>query len=451
MRNKFFLYVGVVFCVLVIIFGLRAARGYTSRTKAKVQLPVAANVRVTPSDRQITTAQFMVDRAPTEPLGYNMLADAYMQKARETGDFSLNAKAEAALKHSFELETGNYDALKLQAKLLLTYHRFNEALEIAKRAQTTRPQDHDVYGALTDALVELGDYQAAVEATQKMVDLRPDTASYARVSYLRYLHGDTQGAVVAMREAAEAASPQDPESVAWCRVQLGKELINAGRFSDAEREFDRALFFFPDYHAALAAKAHARVIAGDLVRAVELYERAQQRVPLPDYSMALSDLYTKLGRESEARKQYELVEFIENAGALQVTYSRQIAFFWANHDQRLDEALSVAQNERRSRWDIYTSDLLAWCLYKKGRLDEAKASIDEALHLGTKDPLIYFHAGMIANARGDRRLAAQYLKNALAINPSFDILQAEVAKRTLEVAGSAVPKNAKSTLAANGE
>ncbi|MEP6911289.1 MAG: hypothetical protein ABI923_00960 [bacterium] len=162
------------------------------------------------------------------------------------------------------------------------------------------------------------------------------------------------------------------------------------------------------------------------------YERAQQRVPLPDYSIALGDLYAKLGRADEAKKQYELVQFIERTGAIQGTYSRQLAFFWANHDQRLDDALAIAQRERQSRSDIYTSDVLAWCLYKKGRLDEAKTSIDEALHLGTRDPLLLYHAGMIANARGERRLAANYLKKALATNPSFDILEADVAKRTLE-------------------
>lgn len=386
----------------------------------------------TPADKQINTAYSAIERLPSDPRGFNQLSAAFMQKARETGDFSLNVRAEAALQQSFSLRSDSYDAIKLQAKLLLTYHRFPEALEAAKRAQAIRPEDHDVYGALTDALVELGDYQAAVESAQRMVDLRPDTASYSRVSYLRYLHGDTQGAVAAMRAASEAANPQDPESVAWCRVQLGKELINAGELRDAEREFDRALYFFPDYHAALAAKAYARFLAHDSVQALDLYKRAQQRVPLPDYSIALGDLYMKLGQESEARKQYELVELIEKSGVTQGTYSRQLALFWANHGQRLDEALTIAQRERLTRWDIYTCDVLAWCLYKKGRLDEAKVSIDEALHIGTRDPLLLYHAGMIANARGEHRVGANYLRKALEINPSFDILEADIAKRTLD-------------------
>lgn len=420
--------------IVATVVGFRAASKSPLKTDSgrPAESKMHSGLLATPADKQINIAQAFIEKLPSDPRGFNLLGAAFMQKARETGDFALNSKAEEALKQSFTLSSDNYDAIKLQAKLLLAYHRFPEALELAKRAQALRPQDHDVYGALTDAQVELGDYHAAVESAQKMVDLRPDTASYSRVSYLRYLHGDTRGAVVAMRAASEAASPQDPESMAWCRVQLGKELINAGELRDAEREFDHALYLFPDYHAALAAKAYARFLAHDLIQAVEFYKRALQRVPLPDYSIALGDLYMKLGQESEAKKQYELVEFIEQTGATQGTYSRQLALFWASHNLRLDDALTIALSERRARWDIYTCDVLAWCLYKKGRMAEAKASMDEAVHLGTRDPMLLYHAGMIANARGERSVAARYLRQALEINPSFDILEAEIAKRTLE-------------------
>jgi tetratricopeptide (TPR) repeat protein len=154
-------------------------------------------------------------------------------------------------------------------------------------------------------------------------------------------------------------------------------------------------------------------------------------VPLPDYAAALGDLYTKLGRAEDARRQYELVEFVERTGAQGGTYTRQLAMFWADHDTRLDDALSVARSERASRSDIYTADLLAWCLYKKGEFAEAKAAMSEALRLGTRDPRLLFHAGMIADASGDHAGGAKYLRQALALNPSFDVLQADVARRAL--------------------
>src|SRR5262245_909033 len=145
--------------------------------------------------RSIHKSSNTISQPPQSADSYNRLAAAHMQKARETGDFSFNAKANDAIDRSLAVEPDNYDALKLRAKLQLTYHRFAEALETAHHAQTFRDDDHDVWGQITDALVELGDYPGAVRAAQTMVDLRPDSSSYARVSYLRSLHGDTRGAI----------------------------------------------------------------------------------------------------------------------------------------------------------------------------------------------------------------------------------------------------------------
>jgi cytochrome c-type biogenesis protein CcmH/NrfG len=141
----------------------------------------------TPADVRIQTAQRVVKQHPNQPESYDLLASAFMQKARETNDFGFNARAEAALGRSLEVAPDNYDALKLRAKLLLTYHRFTEALDLAQRLKTIRSDDHDVYGMLTDAQVELGDYPAAIQAAQQMVNLRPDVVRHTLESLI-YVH-----------------------------------------------------------------------------------------------------------------------------------------------------------------------------------------------------------------------------------------------------------------------
>ena len=431
MRKKFFLIVIPGIIIGVILSLLVMAVSKPARPEAELLQPVQSD-KNTFSDRNIQKAQGLIETQPAEPKGYNMLAAAFMQKARETGDFSLNERAEKSLEHSFRVAPENYDAIKLKATVLLNYHRFAEALETARRAQAIKPNDHEVYGALVDANVELGNYEQAVEAAQKMVDLRPDTSSYSRISYLRALHGDTKGAIEMMKMAAESANPQSPESVAWCRVHLGDELVKIGKSAEAEKEYDHALYLFPDYHLALAAKARARYAAGDADAAVSFYKQAIDRVPLPAYITALGDLYAKLGRADEAKQQYDQVEFIEKMGTYGGTYSRELALFWADHDVRLDEALAAAERERAARNDIYTDDVLAWCLYKKGRLDEAKTAMDEAMRLNTNDPRLLYHAGMIALAKGDSVKGAEYLKQALDINPNFEVLQADAAKEKLK-------------------
>ena len=132
----------------------------------------------------------------------------------------LRSPAEDAINRPPAVGPDNYNALKLRAKLQLTNHQFAEALETTRQAQTFRDDDHDVWGMITDALVETGDYAGAVRAAQRMIDLRPDSSSYSRVSYLRELHGDTEGAIQAMTLAVKAANPNDPEGLAWYRAQL---------------------------------------------------------------------------------------------------------------------------------------------------------------------------------------------------------------------------------------
>jgi tetratricopeptide (TPR) repeat protein len=234
-----------------------------------------------------------------------------------------------------------------------------------------------------------------------------------------------------MKMAVESGNPQSPESIAWTRVHLGDELVKAGKTEEAEREYDHALYLFPGYHLALAAKAHARYADGDNEAAEKFYKQAIERIPLPNYISALGDLYTKLGRTDEAKQQYEQVEVIEKLGTYSGTYSRELALFWADHDINLDEALAAAERERANRKDIYTSDVLAWVLFKKGRFEEAEKFMDEALRLNTNDPRLLYHAGMIALAQGDSAKGADYLKQALEIDPNFDFLQAEVAKERL--------------------
>nr|MBA2524229.1 tetratricopeptide repeat protein [Pyrinomonadaceae bacterium] len=286
------------------VLGIRAFSNRSRRSDEVTRASDNSTQQATPADRQIRAALGTIERTPSDAKGYNLLAAAYMQKAREIEDYAVNTQAEEALTRSLKVATDNYDALKLRAKLLLTFHRFEEALEVARRAQNLNPQDHDNYGAMTDALIELGEYSAAVEAAQRMVDLRPDTSSYSRVSYLRWLHGDTKGAIDAMRLAAQSASPQDPERVAWCHVQLGEALLNSADSAAAEREFDRALFIFPNYGTALYAKSRARVASGDLQAALQIHRREYERSPSADTALALGDLYAKLGRADEANRHY---------------------------------------------------------------------------------------------------------------------------------------------------
>jgi tetratricopeptide (TPR) repeat protein len=417
--------------ILLAVVGLFAIAIVGVRSGFKTEPGKVSAEQPNKTDQRILRAQQLIERMPKRAEGYNQLAAAYMQKARETSDFSFNALANDTINRSLAVENDNYDALKLRAKLELTYHRFAEALETAHRAQKFRDDDHDVWGQITDALVELGKYPRAVAAAQKMVDLRPDSSAYARVSYLRSLHGDTDGAIAAMNAAVKSANPNDREGVAWCHVQLGNELLNAGKLEAAERQFDEALQIFPEHRLAIEGKARSRIAAGDVQGAVSIYEREQAKNASADAAAALGDLYALTGRADLAKSQYQSFDLLERENAALEKSWRHMINFWLDHEQNLADALALATSEREARKDIFTCDTLAWALFKNGKTSEAKAFIDEALRTGTKDARINYHAGVIYKTLNLRAKALEHLRLGAALNSAFSPVQAESAKRLL--------------------
>jgi tetratricopeptide (TPR) repeat protein len=154
---------------------------------------------------------------------------------------------------------------------------------------------------------------------------------------------------------------------------------------------------------------------------------------MPEYIAALGDVHSKIGKSEEARKQYELVEYIGKLNALnQALYNRELAYFYADHDLKLEEGLGLAQRELNYRRDVYAYDVLAWNLYKNGKAEEARKAINNALRLGTKDAKIFYHAGMIYRRLGEKEKAQEHLRRALSINPYFHIFFADNATRALE-------------------
>jgi tetratricopeptide (TPR) repeat protein len=381
------------------------------------------------ADEKINQARILVEKYPNLSKSHLQLAASYLQKVRETGDYSINKIAADSIDKALEIEPQSFDARLLQAQIYLSEHEFAKALELALEMDKMRPQNPLAYAVKTDALTELGRYDEAVEAAQQFVDIRPNATSYTRVAHLRSLHGDIEGAIEARNLAIRMADPLDTENYAWYYSELGKEYFNKGDFEKAKLAFDKALKILPEYHWALAGKGMVLAADGKFEKAAEIYEKLQSRVPETSRDIFLGDIYQKMGREAEAEKIYQTVanrEKKKENGDL-----HRVALLWADHDTNLDEALKVAKEDREVNNDLLASDTYAWALYKNGNYAEAKKQMKDALRLDSKNALFYYHLGMIENKLGNKKEAVKNLELALATNPSFDLIQADIARETL--------------------
>jgi hypothetical protein len=100
-----------------------------------------------------------------DPRTYALLGLAYQQRARETGDPSYYTRSDGVLRRALALDGEEAVAISGLASLALARHRFGNALDLARRARDLTPDTARNYGAIGDALVELGRYREAFRAS----------------------------------------------------------------------------------------------------------------------------------------------------------------------------------------------------------------------------------------------------------------------------------------------
>lgn len=430
----------VIIFSFLILLGIAVSWAITSRRAVAPDFdrvgwnPIEDASRVSmPVDEQIQSLQDLLRENPNDWQSYTELGFAYLQKARETGDPSYYPKVEEALGNALEHHSDDYATVSGMGALALARHQFHDALEWGERARQLDPERAYAYGVIADAQIELGQYDEAVETLQTMVDLRPDMNSYSRISYIRELHGDTEGAIEMMQAAVDSGVP-NAESTAWTRTQLGNLYFNVGDLEQADLEYARTFNDRPGYVYALAGLGKVRAAQGKTDEAIKLLTEATNVMPLPEFIITLGDLYLVDDQPELAQRQYDLVSAIEQLHKTNgVDMDMEIALFNADQNKDLDANVQRARLAFANRPSIHAADVLAWALYKTGNYEEAKFYSEEALQLETKDSLKLFHAGMIAYRLGENAQAQEYLEQALAINPHFSILYSEEAQRTLDI------------------
>jgi len=414
--------------ILLLLTGVFCATVTAQEADSDRLLAVDAHMK---TDERIAAYQKLASSKPDDLHYQNLLAGAYIQKMRETTDFGYIERAEKLVAHTLSAEATNYEALRLRSEIGLERHHFAEVAGFSREIIRIAPDDAWNWGTLGDALMELGQYDEAADAYQKMMSLRPNQASYNRASYYRWVMGDAEGAIAIMQRAIEAGSSA-PENTAWCLVDLGNLYFKTGRMEQAAAAFSEALRTFSGYHPAHAGLARVLQAQGKTAEAIENFKRAQAVVPMPEYAAALAELFERTGQKAAARQQLELLDVVDRmVKANNEKTNRNLALVFADQGRKLDRALELAQAELEVRGDVYTYDALAWALYKNGRYVEAEQAAGKALRFGTPEPAFYFHAGMIASALRKEPEAAKRLQHALALNRHFDPRHAEIAEVTL--------------------
>jgi tetratricopeptide (TPR) repeat protein len=341
------------------------------------------------------------------------LAAAYLQKVRETGDASFYTRADALLRQALARDPRDQGTLVQAATLAAARHDFRGALRLARRAQAVLPGTVAPLPILVDALVELGRYGDAERTLQHLVDLKPNLAAYARISYFRELTGDLPGAIEAMQRAVTAGGPA-PENVAYVQSLLGGLELARGRLGAARHAYDAALAAMPAYAPAAAGRARLAAVSGDLPGAIARWRRVVARLPLPEYVIALGETELAAGRATAGRRDLALVHAQQKLlAAAGVNTDVELAIFEADHGSPM-RGVALAREAWASAPSVRSADAVGWALTRSGQPRAGLRWARRALRLGSLDPSLRYHAGLTALAAGHREAGRTDLRLAIA-------------------------------------
>jgi tetratricopeptide (TPR) repeat protein len=346
------------------------------------------------------------------------LAALFIQEARVTGNHMYYDVA--AMKYVNEVlakEPSNFEGLIYQALIYLSQHHFAEGLAIAEKARLANPDNAFIYGILTDANVELGNYKEAIADADRMVSIRPDIRSYSRISYLREIHGDIPGAIEAMGLAVDAGAPGD-ESTEWCRVQLGRLFEYEGDLQKAEGCYKTSIQNRKQYGYAFAGLGRLATNKKEYDKAIGYYMQADTLVKDYSFREEMVDLYVESGHADKAKaivksllddmnKEAKTSAADENIGHYA---DRELALLYVKAGD-LDKALDHAMLEYKRRpKNIDVNETVAWVYYKRGEGEKAVKYLEEALKTGSKNPNLLHRAELIYAMVGNTEKSREFAK-----------------------------------------
>ena len=383
----------------------------------------------------ITSLQADLVRVPGNFRAWSELGLAYVQQARLTADPGLYTRADGAFDKSLGLRPVDNDtALTGKASLAAARHDFAGALALTDQSLKINDFSATTYAVRSDALTELGRYDDARNAIQKMLDLRPGVDASTRASYAFELRGD----VARSRELLTMAAKQtvNPVDIAFAQYYLGELAWNSGDLAGATAAYQAGLDADPAYLPLVAGRAKVLAATGDPTAAAAEYRRVVERLPLPEYLVAYGELLEATGQKDAAEEQYAVLRATQRLYAANgQDVDTELAVFEADHGTPAAAVASAKKAYAKRPNAIFTQDAYAWALHAAGRDAEALPIAKASVRLGLRFPALYYRLGAVAAAAGDTVTAKAALTKALALNPQFSPLHAPKAKALLDSLG----------------
>ncbi len=328
----------------------------------------------------------------------------YANALRHTGKFKA---ARLHFERALELAPQNPYAEMRLAQLALSAKQFEMARDHLQRALSLNPGQSEVHAALAQVYLALGDKNTAnrhAQAAQmptkynQMPDPLYGEVEKAGVSKFWFTRRGRQYFMAknferAVQEFAVVVSEDEKNPLIW--YLYGVSLLGTQRYKDAAVALERALS---------ASRDHEHQNQNDLLKIYNSLAIAHGRAGKPELAGP----------------------YLQKALALNPTSIRamnNLAFYYAENDGNLDEALNLARKAAEVGPDDgghpMSLDTLGWVYFKRGNYAAALKTLTLAVKFLPDSPTVYYHLGMAYFGIRDTRNALKAFQIALSLSSNF--------------------------------
>ena len=344
------------------------------------------------------------------------LASAYQSKFGTIKDVTYLAKADQLLQESNEFyKEKNAGVLQALARLSITKHDFQSAIEYAEKALIIGENKLLSHMIIYDASMETGDYEHANYILENEITNKVSFNYFIRTSQYQDYLGNSSESIAALEKGIERIDYSVPLS-AWGNSNLGDRLGHNNEVTRSYEKYTEVLknkkpgdsFLHSLKGIAYIAYAHD----GNLDLAKEILTFVSEHLQSPDSNLLFAEMAEYEG-DLEIKREY-LNKFYTEASDPKYygMYDAELIKLAAAEFGDFEVADALVEKEIRNRPSPISYDLKAWVMYHKGDIEEAQSILKEKVLGKTYEPVPAYHAGIIFKKAGDNEKAKEFFNSA---------------------------------------
>ncbi|TBN04916.1 tetratricopeptide repeat protein [Hyunsoonleella flava] len=369
---------------------------------------------------------FWEKKLEKEPNQFPYLAKAAASQSlmfNETGKITYLIEAKRHLARANKATNyKNSGYLRTLARNYISQHKFKDALELLKIAETNGDKLKSTQKMLFDVHLELGNTKEVKLYLTKIENYK-DFDFLIRLSKWSDHEGKLDDAILYLSKATEKAEVSKNKALMqWSYTNLADYYGHAGKIQKSYEYYLKALELDPN--DAYAKKGIAWIVYShekNADEALRILNAVTRNYNAPDYHLLKAEIAEYKGDETLKASELQRYKEVVKNSLYGDMYNKYNVMLFAENPAQTAEALKIANEEIKNRPTAQSYDLLAWTYYNQGDVDDALEVMKNHVVGKTFEPEAMYHLAEVYKANGKiaeaQQLKEELLESAFELGP----------------------------------